>query len=76
MPSTTIKVSTETREALAELKLHGGETLEQVISRLLKAQSADERLDDRTLRDMQAGLGDIRAGRVRTTGELRAELGL
>lgn len=76
MPSTTIKVSTETRAALAERKLHAGETLEQVICRLLKAQSADDRLDDQTLRDMQAGLDDIKAGRVHTTVELRTDLGL
>lgn len=76
MPSTTIKVSAETRAALAERKLHGGETLEHVISRLLKVQSADDRLDDQTLRDMQAGLDDIKAGRVHTTEEIKAELGL
>lgn len=76
MRSTTIKVSTETRTALAEHKLHSGETLEQVINRLLKAQSADDHLDDQTLQDMQAGLDDIKAGRVHTTEELKAELGL
>lgn len=75
-PSTTIKVSTDTKTALAEQKLHPGETFEQVINRFLKSQSADDYLDEQTLLDMQDGLDDIKAGRVHTTKELKAELGL
>lgn len=76
MSVTTIKVSTEIRTALAEQKLHNGETLEQVIDRLLKTQLVDDYLDEQTLQDMQEGLNDIKAGRVHTTEELKAELGL
>ena len=45
---TTIKVSDKTRTILAEQKLHVGETLEQVINRLLKFQLADDYLDEQT----------------------------
>ncbi len=74
--STTIKVSMETRTTLAEQKLYTGETLEQVINRLLKSQLIDNYLDKQTLKDMQEGLDDIKSGRVYTTNELKTELGI
>ena len=74
--STTIKVSPETKGILVEQKLHSNETLDQVINRLLKSQSADDYLDDKILSDMQEGLDDIKAGRVHTTKQLKKELGL
>ena len=76
MSSTTIKVSTETRMALARLKMHNGDTLEQVIVRLLKSQQTDDYLDEQTLQDMQEGLDDIKNGRTHTTEELKTALGL
>lgn len=76
MSATTIKVSTKTRKTLVEQKLYTGETLEQVINRLIKSQSADDYLDNQTLSNMQEGLDDIKAGRVHTTKELKATLGL
>ena len=74
--STTIKVSPETKGILVDQKLHSNETLEQVINRLLKSQSADNYLDDKILSDMQEGLDDIKSGRVHTTKQLKKELGL
>ena len=76
MSSTTIKVSTETRTTLVEQKLHHGETLEQVINRLLKSQLIDDYLDEQTLQNMQEGLDDIKNGRVYTTKQLKTELGI
>jgi len=76
MISTTIKVSMKTRTTLAEQKLHAGETLEQVINRLLKSQLIDNYLDKQTLKDMQEGLDDIKSGHVYTTNELKTELGI
>ncbi|MBA4719413.1 MAG: hypothetical protein HRO68_10105 [Nitrosopumilus sp.] len=73
---TTIKVSDKTRTILAEQKVHTGETLEQVINRLLKFQLADDNLDEQTLKDMQEGLDDIKSGRVYTTKQLKNELGI
>ena len=73
---TTIKVSDKTRTILAEQKLHVGETLEQVINRLLKFQLADDYLDEQTIKDMQEGLDDIKSGRVYTTKQLKNELGV
>lgn len=74
--STTIKVSTKTKDTLVDQKLHSNETLEQVITRLLKFQSTDDYLNDETLSNMQEGLDDIKAGRVHTTKQLKKELGL
>ncbi len=74
--STTIKVSSETKDTLVNQKLHNGETLEQVINRLLKSQLTDNYLDEETPSDMQEGLDDIKAGRVHTTKQLKKELGL
>ncbi len=74
--STTIKVSPKTKDILVDQKLYSNETLEQVINRLLKSQSADDYLDDKILSDMQEGLDDIRAGRIHTTKQLKKELGL
>lgn len=74
--STTIKVSMETRTTLAEQKLYTGETLEQVINRLLKSQLIDNYLDKQTLKDMQEGLDDIKSDHVYTTNELKTELGI
>ncbi len=73
---TTIKVSDKTRAILTEQKLHLGETLEQVINRLLKSQLVDDYLDERTLSDMQEGLDDIKSGHVYTTKQLKKEIGI
>ena len=63
------------RASLEGQKLHGGETLVQVVDRLVRYQSEDDYLDEQTLSDMQEGLDDIWAGRAYTK-ELKAKLEL
>ena len=60
------------KEALERLKLHPRETHEEVIGRLLEALRA---LSEETEREIERADREIKAGRYRTHGQLKAEMG-
>ncbi|HVZ62285.1 MAG TPA: hypothetical protein VG896_01205 [Candidatus Nitrosotalea sp.] len=76
MNSTTLKISHKTKSILEKEKNHPKETLESVIVRLLKATREDDNLSAQTIKNIEEGIADIKAGRVYTTEQLNKELGL
>jgi len=55
---------------------HPGETYESVINRLLKSNQQDEILNEETIKNIEEGIADIKAGRVYTSEQVRQKLGL
>lgn len=76
MNSTTIKISRKTKSGLEKQKTHLGDTYEAVISRLLDYISQDDNLSIQTIKDMEQGIADIKAGRVYTSAQVKKRLGL
>ncbi len=76
MARTTIQLSKETKEILEGQKLHPGETFDQLIRRLAQKSDRDDELSARTIKSIEEGVRDIKAGRVYTTEQLDSELGL
>jgi len=72
--STTVWVSPETKKRLAGMKRHPRETFDDVIRRLMDTAEDDEPLSDEAIRGIEESLEDIRAGRLLTLDEARAEL--
>lgn len=76
MARTTIQLSKRTKEILEGQKLHPGETFDQLIRRLVQKNDLDDELSARTIKGIEEGVRDIKAGRVYTTEQLDSELGL
>lgn len=74
MGATTIRVSLETKKQLDEIKHHPDETYEDVIIRLIDIAIDPEPLSEETLKALDESIEDIRAGRLFTLDEVRAEL--
>ena len=55
---------------------HPGETYESVITRLLRASKEDDVLSKQTIKDIEAGIADIKAGRIYTSEQVKKKLGL
>lgn len=72
MASTTVQLSREHRDALASMKLHSRETLDDVVGRVLEDL---EELDKRTLRAIAQARKEIAAGRSMSHEELREKMG-
>jgi hypothetical protein len=73
---TTIRVTHQTKALLDTLKHHSKESYEDVIERLATMAYDDEPLSSEEIEDMKASLDDIKAGRVKTLGTIRKELGI
>jgi len=73
---TSIRVSTDMRDKLSELKVHPKESYEDVIKRLVENSTDDEPLSDETIRGIEESLADIKAGRVYSLEDIAEELGL
>ncbi|WP_292559012.1 hypothetical protein [Methanoculleus sp.] len=67
-------VSQETKERLAAMKRYPRETFDDVIRRLMDTTEDDEPLSDEAIRGIEESLEDIKAGRLYTLEEARAEL--
>jgi predicted CopG family antitoxin len=74
MSQTTVWVSRETKERLAGMKRYPRETFEDVIKRLMNSAEDEEPLSDEAIRGIEESLEDIKAGRLYTLDEARAEL--
>lgn len=57
-------------------KLYPNETFDQIIQRLVKKRDYDDELSPQTIKDIEEGVKDIKAGRVYTTEQINKELGL
>lgn len=76
MEQSTIKISKKIKTDLKRQMSHPGETYESVITRLLRASKEDDILSKQTIKDIEAGIADIKAGRVYTSEQVKKKLGL
>lgn len=75
MPScTTVKIDPEVRDRLKELRKHPRESYSDVIARLTRMAFDDEPLSAETIRKIEEGLADIKAGRTQRLEDVMAEL--
>ena len=71
---TTVRIDPEVRDRLKALRRHPREPYSEVIDRLTRMAFDDEPLSDETIRRIEEGLADIRAGRTRRLEDVMAEL--
>ena len=76
METTTIQIRRALKKKLEGLKAHPNETMDQIIERLVESKTDYEPLSEEEIRGIKEGLADIEAGRVRTTKQLKKELGI
>ncbi len=76
MEQSTIKISKKIKNDLRKQMNHPKETYETVIARLLKITQEDDVLSKSTIKNIEEGVADIKAGRVYTTVQVKKKLGL
>ena len=76
MEQSTIKLSKKVKNDLKKQMNHTGETYESVITRLLKITQEDDVLSKQVIKNIEAGIADIKAGRVYTSEQVKKKLGL
>lgn len=76
MEQSTIKLSKKIKNDLRKQMNHPGETFETVIARLLKITQEDDVLSKATIKNIEEGIADIKAGRVYTSEQVKKKLGL
>jgi predicted transcriptional regulator len=76
MEQSTIKLSKKIKNELKKQMNHPKETYETVIARLLKITQEDEVLSKTTIKNIEEGIADIKAGRVYTSEQVKKKLGL
>jgi len=74
--ATTIQLRPETKSRLDGVKLHPRETYDETLNRLLDMVYDPEPLSEETLKKIEEGIADIRAGRGRPFEEVVHERGL
>ncbi|MBI5698092.1 MAG: hypothetical protein HZC29_06355 [Thaumarchaeota archaeon] len=75
MEQSTIKLSKKIKNDLRKQMNHPRETYETVIARLLKI-TQDDMLSKATIKNIEEGIADIKAGRVYTSEQVKKRLGL
>jgi predicted transcriptional regulator len=73
---TSIQVEKEIKARLDKLKVHPRETYNEVLTRLLKNTQDGDVLSPDTIKNIEEGLADIKAGRVYTSAQVKKKLGL
>ena len=73
MAATTIQLSREMKKTLEGMKMHRRETYEEVLERVLEDL---RELSEQTKKQIEQAVREIKAGKYRTHGQLKAELGL
>ena len=73
---TTIQIEEKIKHRLEELKAYPRETYNEVIQRLIDIGKHDEVLSERSLKNIESSLEDIKKGRVYSTNEIRKKFGL
>ena len=73
---TTIQLRPETKSRLDDMKIHPRESYDEVLNRLLDMAYDPEPLSEETLKKIEEGIADIRAGRGRPFEEAVRERGL
>lgn len=76
MEQSTVRLSKKIKNELKRQMNHSSETYESVIARLLKNSQEDDVLSPATIKNIEEGVADIKAGRVHTSEQVRKRLGL
>ncbi len=76
MVSPLMKASPKLQAKLRSVRNYPKESLEDVVERLLHHYDLDTTLTDQEAKDVKEGLDDIINGKVYTTEQLNAKLGL
>ncbi len=75
--ATSIQLEKRTKAKLEKMKIFPREPYDDVVNRLLNAVGEDEGiLSEKTIRDLEEGVADIKAGRVYTSEQVKKKLGL
>ena len=72
---TTVRMRTDTKALLDDLKLTPRETYDDVVRRLAEAAYDDEPMTPEEIEAMEEGIADLKAGRVSTLDEIMKECG-
>ncbi|MDP2815425.1 MAG: hypothetical protein Q8O19_01965 [Rectinemataceae bacterium] len=72
---TSLRVRTDTKALLDDLKLTPRETYDDVVRRLAEAAYDDEPMTTEEIEAMEEGIADLKAGRCRSLDEVMKELG-
>jgi len=72
---TTVRMRTDTKALLDDLKLSPRETYDDVVRRLAEAAYDDEPMTPEEINAMEEGIADIKAGRVRSLSDVMKDLG-
>ena len=71
---TTIQLDKKVRDRLRELKRHPRESYNKVVERLLALRTDEGELSEETIRDIEQGLEDVKAGRTISMKEVKQRL--
>ena len=72
---TSVRMRTDTKALLDDLKLNPRETYDDVVRRLAEAAYDDEPMTTEEIEAMEEGIADLKAGRTQTLDEIMKELG-
>ncbi len=72
---TSVRMRTDTKALLDDLKLNPRETYDDVVRRLAEAAYDDEPMTPEEIEAMEEGIADLKAGRVRSLREVMKDLG-
>jgi len=72
---TSVRMRTDTKALLDDLKLNPRETYDDVVRRLAESAYDDEPMTPEEIKAMEEGIADIKAGRVFTLDEIMKECG-
>ena len=73
---TSIQIEKETKARLDKFKNHPRETYNDVLARMIRIMSQQEELSEQTIKNIEKGIADIKAGRVYTSEQVKKQLGL
>ena len=73
---TSIQIEKETKARLDKFKNHPRETYNDVLARMIRIMSQQEELSEQTIKNIEKGIADIKAGRVYTSEQVKKKLGL
>jgi len=72
---TTVRMRSDTKAILDDLKINPRETYDDVVRRLAKSAYDDEPLTKEEIDAMEEGIADIKAGRTRSLRDVMKDLG-
>jgi len=75
METTIIQLKKKTAEKLKSFKVYGRQSYDEVINKLIQ-EVEEEPLTDQEIKEIEEGLEDVKAGRVKPIGEVAKSYGI